>query len=278
MSNGNGNASRKAISEASIVQAIAELKEAVGLLWRRVDQSEVAANRESQKTQEKLDTWLKVNQSILESNQELVKAIVLNSQESRRSIESYERGSQLLSALSSQLQQFERVTKQLQATSTQSNASSNPSTSPSLQALSNQISVLQASIDLIQQTFDPNSIRAQLNDLQTIVTNTSQTIEGLGQTTSKIKSSVNEIKTNPTWNGKSAQVQWTPLILAIAIGGLCWFFGSKHGFNAGQLDVALKWFGGIENLDYWRQVRNLNKERADQCRQQGQTECPVRLP
>jgi hypothetical protein len=73
-------------------------------------------------------------------------------------------------------------------------------------------------------------------------------------------------------------IQWTPLILAVAIGGLCLFFGSQQGFKAGQLDVASKWFGGIENLDYWRQVRNLNKVRTAQCLQQGQTECPVRLP
>lgn len=254
MSNpGNGNASSNAISEASIVQVVAELKEAVGLLWRRVDQAEAAANRESQKTQEKLDTWLRVNQSILESNQELVKAIVLNSQESRRSIESYEKGSQILSVLSSQLQQFEQVTQQLQATLTPPNVPSSSSASPGLQALSSQINVLQTSL-----------------------TNTSQRIEGLGQTTSKINSSINEIKNSPTGNGKS--VQWTPLILAIAIGGLSWFFGSKQGFSTGQLDVASRWFGGIENLDYWKQVRERNKARIVDCQDQGLSDCPLELP
>ncbi|MEO1299344.1 MAG: hypothetical protein AAFW75_26950, partial [Cyanobacteria bacterium J06636_16] len=51
--------------------------------------------------------------------------------------------------------------------------------------------------------------------------------------------------------------QWAaPLVLAVAIGGLCWTFGSVRGFNQGQLDVAGHWFNGVENADYWRQVRN----------------------
>lgn len=41
-----------------------------------------------------------------------------------------------------------------------------------------------------------------------------------------------------------------PLVLAVAIGGLCWVFGSMRGFNQGQLDVAGHWFDGVENANY----------------------------
>ncbi|MBD3885932.1 hypothetical protein IFO70_29950 [Phormidium tenue FACHB-886] len=78
------------------------------------------------------------------------------------------------------------------------------------------------------------------------------------------------------FSGKS--IQWTPLILAVAIGGLCWFFGSQLAFRDGQLDVAVRWFGGIENVDYWKRVRELNLDRTTQCREQGQSECPLYLP
>lgn len=274
--NGNGKDSIP-LSTPSTAEALAQLKEAVGLLWRRVDEAGAKSTQETQQTHQKLDTWIQTNLTLIESNQELIKAVVLNSQESRKSIDLLDKATQQSERLSSQLKQFETATSGLQQALKQPSGISNPSSSPSMQALSNQISVIQASIDGMNHLADPNSVRVQLNDLQTILTNNTQTIEGMGQSTNKIKSSLTEIKNNLTWNGKKS-VQWTPLILAIAIGGLCWFFGSKQGFNSGQLDVAGRWFGGIENLDYWRQVRNLNKEQADQCRQQGRAECPLRLP
>ena len=54
--------------------------------------------------------------------------------------------------------------------------------------------------------------------------------------------------------------QWAvPLVLAVAIGGLCWTFGSVRGFNQGQLDVAGYWFDGVENAEYWRQMRKAKR-------------------
>ncbi|MEM9002556.1 MAG: hypothetical protein AAGE59_03410 [Cyanobacteria bacterium P01_F01_bin.86] len=55
--------------------------------------------------------------------------------------------------------------------------------------------------------------------------------------------------------------QWTvPLVLAVAIGELCWSLGSVRGLNKGQLNVAGYWGNGVENDNYWRQVRKLNRE------------------
>jgi hypothetical protein len=127
-------------------EPLAQLKVAVGNLWRKVDEAKVAATQESQRTQEKLDTWLAINQSILESNQALIQAIVLNSQESRRFIDSSERGSQLLATLSSQLQQFEQAMTQLQATSMPQSTPSTPLEVPNLQALNQQLQEMQVSI------------------------------------------------------------------------------------------------------------------------------------
>ncbi|MEO0987240.1 MAG: hypothetical protein AAFY20_17050, partial [Cyanobacteria bacterium J06639_14] len=63
--------------------------------------------------------------------------------------------------------------------------------------------------------------------------------------------------------------QWTvPLVLAVAIGELCWALGSVRGFNKGQLDVAGYWGNGVENDNNWRQVRTLNREATLQRQQQ----------
>ena len=73
--------------------------------------------------------------------------------------------------------------------------------------------------------------------------------------------------------------QWAvPLMLAVAIRGLCWTFASVRGFNKVQLDVAGRWFNGVENADYWRQVRNLNREATLEYQQQGRSECLLKLP
>ena len=131
-----------------------------------------------------------------------------------------------------------------------------------------------------------NSLESKISGFKPVSGNSTAALtQDVKTLRSELQTELSEIKTKlpllsphltQESNGKS--IQWTPLMLAVAIGGLCWFFGSQQGFNAGQLDVASKWFGGIENLDYWRQVRNLNRERAEQCRQRGQIECPVRLP
>lgn len=122
--------------------------------------------------------------------------------------------------------------------------------------------------------FDP----ASLNSIVPLTQN-------LSHLRTELQGGLSEIKAKlPTPNAYAIQklsgksIQWTSFILAVAIGGLCWFFGSREGFRAGQLNVAVEWFGGIENLDYWKQVRNKNLSRTEQCRQQGRSECLVRLP
>lgn len=178
-SNGNNVASS---SDPSDVETNAQLREAIGLLWRRVDQLETTSSKESQKIQEKLDTWIATNRSILESNQELIKVIVLNSQESRRSIESSERGSQLLTSLSEQLQQLEQVMTELQQISMQPNA---PSTAPGLQAVNVQLQLIQASINQILQSDNSDSLKTQGTELQTTLSTVSQKLDTLQTSISK---------------------------------------------------------------------------------------------
>ena len=181
-------------SPADLQFTLSEVKEVVGKLWKKVDSVELTAKEESRKTQEKIDTWTQTNRVILESNQALIQAIVQNSQETQASIRSSERGSQLLSVLSQQLQQFEQVSKQLQQTSTQPNRLSISSASPGLQALSHQISVVQTSIDKMESTANLTALKTQLTDFGKTLKSVSQTIGKLDTATTELKTSVRSLK------------------------------------------------------------------------------------
>jgi hypothetical protein len=68
------------------------------------------------------------------------------------------------------------------------------------------------------------------------------------------------------------------VFMAIALGGLCYFFGYQKGFTNGQVDVAGRWFDGVDNADYWKQMRQENLEAILACQQQGNAECVLTLP
>ncbi|MBD1854785.1 MULTISPECIES: DUF6753 family protein [Leptolyngbya] len=103
-------------SNDKLLTEIAELQKAVGKLWQTVDEAKISTAEESRKVGDKLDTWIDTNRILLESTQELLKVIVLNSQEVQRSAQSYEKGSRLLSQLQQQLSSFEQVTTELSDT------------------------------------------------------------------------------------------------------------------------------------------------------------------
>lgn len=103
-------------SNDKLLNEIAELQKAVGKLWQTVDEAKISTAEESRKVGDKLDTWIDTNRILLESTQELLKVIVLNSQEVQRSAQSYEKGSRLLSQLQQQLSSFEQVTTELSDT------------------------------------------------------------------------------------------------------------------------------------------------------------------
>lgn len=100
-------------SNDKLLTEIAELQKVVGKLWQTVDEAKISTAEESRKVGDKLDTWIDTNRILLESTQELLKVIVLNSQEVQRSAQSYEKGSRLLSQLQQQLSSFEQVTTEL---------------------------------------------------------------------------------------------------------------------------------------------------------------------
>ncbi|MBD1847578.1 hypothetical protein H6F89_30085 [Cyanobacteria bacterium FACHB-63] len=103
-------------SNDKLLTEIAELQKAVGKLWQTVDEAKISTAEESRKVGDKLDTWIDTNRILLESTQELLKVIVLNSQEVQRSAQSYEKGSRLLTQLQQQLSSFEQVTTELSDT------------------------------------------------------------------------------------------------------------------------------------------------------------------
>lgn len=103
-------------SNDKLLNEIAELQKAVGKLWQTVDEAKISTAEESRRVGDKLDTWIDTNRILLESTQELLKVIVLNSQEVQRSAQSYEKGSRLLNQLQQQLSSFEQVTTELSDT------------------------------------------------------------------------------------------------------------------------------------------------------------------
>ena len=70
----------------------------------------------------------------------------------------------------------------------------------------------------------------------------------------------------------------TPLVLAASLGGLSYYFGHQRGWLAGQASMAYTWFGGVSNLDYWKQLRDANKDRMKQCMDEQRSECTLKLP
>ncbi|NJN32748.1 MAG: hypothetical protein HC824_21805 [Synechococcales cyanobacterium RM1_1_8] len=93
---------------AQLLAELGELGRVIGLLYQKVEASEQSAGAENRLVQEKLDTWIQTNGAIISSNQELLKLIVLNSQELRRSADSYENGAALWTSLQQQLTVFEQ--------------------------------------------------------------------------------------------------------------------------------------------------------------------------
>jgi len=93
---------------AKLLAELGELGRVIGLLYQKVEASEQTARNSDRLVQEKLDTWIQANSSILGSNQELLKLIVLNSQELKKSTDSYEKGASLWTSLQKQLTTFEQ--------------------------------------------------------------------------------------------------------------------------------------------------------------------------
>lgn len=202
--NGNGDepsAFPASTPTADVSRALAEVKEVVGRLWNKVDAVEIASKEEYKRIQEKLDLWVQTNRTLMESNQELIKIIVLNSQETSKSIESSEKGSSLLASLSIQLEQFSQLTKQWQQTLRQQSGTSTPSPS----ALSQQIHALQASLDSLNQQM-PTSLPMQLNDLQTNLSNTNTNLFSVETSTTKLRDALANLRTKKKsriWSGNT---------------------------------------------------------------------------
>ena len=78
--------------------------------------------------------------------------------------------------------------------------------------------------------------------------------------------------------GRALLLCLTPLGLAAAIGGLSFYFGHKQGKLDGQVEIVNSWFGDVSNADYWKQLRNLNKDRMKQCLDEGRSECSLERP
>ncbi len=79
-------------------------------------------------------------------------------------------------------------------------------------------------------------------------------------------------------SGRAWLLCLTPLVLAAAIGGLSFHFGHKQGKLDGQVELIDSWFGDVSNADFWKQMRDVNKDRMKQCLDEGRSECTLELP
>jgi len=82
-------------------------------------------------------------------------------------------------------------------------------------------------------------------------------------------------------NGKSDsfwyRASWLILGAAIVMCPVLFGVGWMNGANSGKDNVAEQ-FGGTKNLDFWKQVREQNKDQIGVCKSQGRAVCSIKLP
>ena len=126
-----------------------------------------------------------------------------------------------------------------------------------------------------------------LNSLPSAVTQAlSPTIsQQMRRTQTEVLSSLNRLvtafETAQTSNPNrflQAALAISALLLAGSLAMVCYHFGHRFGFKAGQLDVAGCWFGSVDNADYWKQVRDLNLQQTAECQRLQQSPCLLTLP
>ena len=137
----------------------------------------------------------------------------------------------------------------------------------------------------ILQSFEQQieSQKQTLSQLRPEVTSLSKGQQEIGASISDLPKVVNHsegriVQQIGVLKGRALLLCLTPLVLAAAIGGLSYYFGHKRGWLSGQAYMARTWFGGVSNTDYWKQLRNANKDRMKQCLDEGRSECTLDLP
>ena len=218
------------ISNDKLLTEIAELQKAVGKLWQTADEAKISTVEESRKVSDKLDTWINTNRVLLESTQELLKVIVLNSQEVQRSAQSYEKGSRLLSQLQQQLTNFEQVTTELNETL----QSWEPSPTPILLESENQ------SLSIEQFSTFQESLNQTLQNIQSLQQSLTQSVEALLKETENpslpkfLKTTTRPSKTIDLTTWKDELL--SPAALPIAVFGLAMVTtGAGLGWASTQL-------------------------------------------
>jgi hypothetical protein len=86
-----------------------DVKEAIALLWKKLEAAMQASEDMHGRTQEQLNVWIQTNYLLIESNQRLIDAILAQSQETVRSMQCFEHGFDQLETWSEQLQHIEAV-------------------------------------------------------------------------------------------------------------------------------------------------------------------------
>ena len=59
---------------------------------------------------------------------------------------------------------------------------------------------------------------------------------------------------------------------------VCYHFGHQQGVLDGQVNIITRWFGDVSNADFWKQMRDVNQDRMQQCLEEQRSECTLTLP
>mgnify|MGYP001801199804 CR=1 FL=1 len=77
---------------------------------------------------------------------------------------------------------------------------------------------------------------------------------------------------------------WQMVAAGLMVMGTCFLAGAavtggirSSATGTPAVNVA-DWFGGVDNADYWKQVRDLNADTMQACQKQGDSTCELQLP
>ena len=216
--------------------------------------------------QQTLGTWTTaiLNQSELAAQQN--RLIVEQNTTLQETAKNYGELSTIISLFSKETSGFARGLTQLNSTTNSLEKTSKNLLKPEIEKTNSAIQALSFQMSKIETGALVTSNRSQE------ILNRSKDVLERSQ---DIRRKLNELI--QTWN-----VSWLGMGLfsALVVTGLGvgFFLGYRNGVEEGKWQIAHYWFDGFSNLDYWKQMRNGNRERVKQCIEEGRSECTLNLP
>lgn len=187
--------------------------------------------------------------------------------------------------LRSQISQWTGITSQLlglvrdQNQEAKTLSSNTKALSDSSQTLSQDLQNFKTTIDSQPKTFEP--LQRDTQSLKSSVSALDTTLKTLPTATALTGSEKRLSEQIRTSGGKGDRfyfrIYWYTLGFASFLLFITFSAGQMHGERGARAEVAAQ-FGGASNLDYWKQMRDRNKDRVAACQSRNRAECPMKLP